>query len=917
MAILLLTLAGDSVSKILRIQLINPARKLLNTADVFAFFQVESEEIDDLKKETCFKSKNGLYFVKPGVQTGLSKLTSLLQQRIQEDKLSTDKNNDIQQSYITDQSIDKHPLLKSLIQWYRLNDSKSCSENNALLIALIDNLVINLTQSSNNYRYSVMVKKFATCIYIIGGKQCYEFIRLNLPGILPNLTSINDFISQSSQALNEAEFKFHSLQQFQSGFGFCSEDTTGVIRKVEYDSSTNSFAGFATSIIDGIPSKKYYQSETFDDLKSKYDASETAGLLNVHMFQSISTASDPTNVSKSLLLSAYGVNNKISSIDILRRWAYIFENCLNYGTRIIGFSTDPIHLVTKWRNRLLSPTAKLRFGDDIISMVHIEKLLNNNDFTRLDHDLIKDDVNPKDRQNYKSCIKLISDDVINLLNGVIDANGTIVYLTLLKMIVKAYIDRSKSIHELVNFTVRNFLRRSQKLAILNEIKYDSSEKDLRFPIHHKHKREDFSLTPYSQLDDIDTLDIEQIVLDAKFNLDNMNALSQYVFDVLRKNSKMINYSSPIEIDSDQEFGLDEENEDNDETNGTQDDIDESQLDFENESLSDDDGDILNSIKSGFDGIRIYDRCNSTSRQSYFKVKINGNINSKSAVFSLLKTLVVFESQANILGRDCIKALQLLNKSFTDRKDTTAVCSMHSSLTDLQEICTQYKEIFGDQLGCSDFSKWAAPIVAVPKPGEKARICADFSTGINQAIDIDQYPLPRPDDLFAVLNGGKFFSKISFSEAYLQVPMEETSKNTLVINTHKGLYRYNRLPFGIASAPSIFQKLVDTMLSGLYGTVAYLDDIIVTGCSELGHLKNFLNAFARIQDFGFKINKQKCSFLQSEVEYLGFVVNSDGIHTSTSKTAAIREMPQPSNVSQLKSFLGMVNHYAKFIPHLAS
>ncbi|CAF1460993.1 unnamed protein product [Adineta ricciae] len=343
-------------------------------------------------------------------------------------------------------------------------------------------------------------------------------------------------------------------------------------------------------------------------------------------------------------------------------------------------------------------------------------------------------------------------------------------------------------------------------------------------------------------------------------------------------------------------------------------------------------------------------------ESWVEISYNGK-------FFSLKTLVVFESQANILGRDWIKALQLLNKSFTDRKDTTAVCSIQSSLTDLQEICTQYKEIFEDQLGCCklqaqlhlkpdvlpkffkprsipfayrdaveaelvrfvengilepvDFSKWAAPIVAVPKPGGKVRICADFSTGINQAIDIDQYPLPRPDELFAVLNGGKFFSKIDFSEAYLQVPMDETSKNILVINTHKGLYRYNRLPFGIASAPSIFQKLMDTMLSGLDGTVAYLDDIIVTGCSELDHLKNLKNVFARIQDFGFKINKQKCSFLQSEVEYLGFVVNSDGIHTSTSKTVAIREMPQPSNVSQLKSFLGMVNHYAKFIPHLAS
>ncbi|CAF3938147.1 unnamed protein product, partial [Rotaria sp. Silwood1] len=214
------------------------------------------------------------------------------------------------------------------------------------------------------------------------------------------------------------------------------------------------------------------------------------------------------------------------------------------------------------------------------------------------------------------------------------------------------------------------------------------------------------------------------------------------------------------------------------------------------------------------------------------------------------------------------------------------------------------------------SKWAAPIVVVPKPGGKVRICADFSTGVNQALDIDQYPLPKPNDLFVALNGGTLFSKIDFSEAYLQVELDDDSKELLVINTHKGLFRFNRLPFGIASAPSIFQKIMDQMLSGLEGTACYLDDIIVTGKNKIDHLNNLHKVFNRIKEYGFQINKGKCIFLNNYVEYLGFIVDKNGVHSSPSKTKAIVEMPKPTNISQLRSFFGMINHYAKFIPNLS-
>lgn len=130
-------------------------------------------------------------------------------------------------------------------------------------------------------------------------------------------------------------------------------------------------------------------------------------------------------------------------IDIPNDWTWFFLS----RNQLFLFFQDPVHIVTKWRNRLLSSTADLYIGNDKISMTHIEQLINDNHYTKLDHGLTKSDIQPKDRQNYNSCIKLISDDVIKLLNDNMGTNGTVLYLTLLKMIVKAYIDKSTSIHE--------------------------------------------------------------------------------------------------------------------------------------------------------------------------------------------------------------------------------------------------------------------------------------------------------------------------------------------------------------------------------------------------------------------------------------------------------------------------------------
>jgi hypothetical protein len=463
----------------------------LSSVTMDQIIQVLTVEISDLgylRKLLGFVTTDGVFHLRLGHRNLLERLLMLVKSK----KNSMIKNIELTNKYKNNQ------IQGKLLEIWKQTSSSTSETNIPILFPWITNVFTNLEKTKNKYSYDEHIREFALLIFIFGGRNCYEFLRLNLPAALPHVSNLELLIRSQECKMIECEFKFNLLKEYarstNCNYIFVAKDATRSMSCVDYDALSNNFIGFSSPLVNGLPQLNYFHTDSFDVLKDWFDKTDISKFINLYMAKSL-TPSAP-----SIILCAYGSNNQFEAIDVIKRWLFIYNQSLSQGTRVIGFSTDGdsrylkamrlcsgffaklpnlnlfknndpfaikipehwswffmkqqqillfmqdlIHILTKLRNRLLSSVANLRMGNYSIDIEDLIDLIVSK--SKIEHNLTKSDVNPKDRQNFSSCLRISSELVLNLLKENDNAKGTYVYLTLLNLLISGFINKSTTIEE--------------------------------------------------------------------------------------------------------------------------------------------------------------------------------------------------------------------------------------------------------------------------------------------------------------------------------------------------------------------------------------------------------------------------------------------------------------------------------------
>lgn len=214
------------------------------------------------------------------------------------------------------------------------------------------------------------------------------------------------------------------------------------------------------------------------------------------------------------------------------------------------------------------------------------------------------------------------------------------------------------------------------------------------------------------------------------------------------------------------------------------------------------------------------------------------------------------------------------------------------------------------------SEWNNPIVLVPKKDGSLRFCLDFRK-LNSVSKFDPYPMPRVDDLIEKLGSARYLTTLDLCKGYWQVPLSPDSKEFTAFKTPFGHYQFRVLPFGLHGAPATFQRMIDQILRGTEGyAAAYLDDIIIYSRTWQGHLIHLKEVLTLIKNAGLTIRSDKCTIAKAETCYLGHVLGHGVIRPQVGKVEAIKQAERPVTKKQVRSFLGLVGWYRRFIPNFS-
>jgi len=210
------------------------------------------------------------------------------------------------------------------------------------------------------------------------------------------------------------------------------------------------------------------------------------------------------------------------------------------------------------------------------------------------------------------------------------------------------------------------------------------------------------------------------------------------------------------------------------------------------------------------------------------------------------------------------------------------------------------------------SEWATPIVTVMKKNGQVRLCGDYRISVNPYLEQTAITTPEMEEIFSKLSDSKYFSRIDLQNAFLQVPLSDEAQKLTTINTPFGLYRYVCLPFGLSVSPGIFQQVVDSIIDNLQGVISYQDDLIVYGKSEEDHNAKLQTLLHRLIKYNVKVNSEKSLYCVNSLTYLGVKLSGMGITPDPKQVEALTNMPSPNDHKQLRSTLGLLQFYSKFI-----
>ena len=232
----------------------------------------------------------------------------------------------------------------------------------------------------------------------------------------------------------------------------------------------------------------------------------------------------------------------------------------------------------------------------------------------------------------------------------------------------------------------------------------------------------------------------------------------------------------------------------------------------------------------------------------------------------------------------------------------------------EEVDRQILQLLQDNKIRPSTSAYAHPLVCVVKPDSSIRLCTDLRY-INSGTVNDAYPIPQCEDLLLQISSSSYITSLDCTSGFWQLPMKESDAHKTAFVTHRGLFEWLVMPFGVKTASGSFQRVMDNLLRPHSDySCAYIDDVAVhskTWSDHLQHLESVLQAFLQV---GMTLRLSKCQFGKSKIKFIGHYIGSGCRSVDQSKVDAIQKIPEPHTKKLLRSFLGMCNFFRVYVPN---